>query len=355
MFFFGSKSKDSSRASERLVRESLDNQAVLEAIKAATAVIEFQPSGHIITANANFLEAVGYSLDEIVGKHHRIFCPQSLIDSADYKQFWQDLAAGRFLSGEFKRVHKDGSPLWLEAFYSPVRDTDGNVVKIVKLAADVTESFQNLKDKQSLQDALAQSVAIIEFNTDGTVITANGNFCNATGYRLEQIQGKHHQMFCPPDYVNSSEYATFWSRLAAGEAFGGRAERVDAAGNPLWLEATYNPIRDEEGKVYKVVKFASNITAEVLQEKQDATSALKAHTLATETDTTVEKGSEVIHRAVQEMNTISTTVSESAKSIEELASHSGQITDIVDTIRGIAEQTNLLALNAAIEAARAGD
>ncbi|MEO0444229.1 MAG: PAS domain-containing methyl-accepting chemotaxis protein [Pseudomonadota bacterium] len=355
MFFFGNKYDRSSRKNASLHREYTDSQATLDAIKASMAAIEFQPNGNIITANAPFLETVGYSLAEIEGKHHRIFCPQSIVDSADYKHFWQDLSAGRFLSGEFKRIRKDGSTLWLEASYSPVRDIDGNVVKIIKLAADVTEKLRHLKDAQSLQTALTRSVAVIEFTPDGTVITANDNFCHATGYRLEQIQGKHHRMFCPPDYANSSEYASFWTRLANGEVFGGRSERVDASGKELWLEATYNPIRDENDKVYKVVKCATNITAEVLQDKQNASSAIKAHRLATETDSTVEKGSEVIHKAVQEMSNISTVVSESAATIEELANHSAQITDIVDTIRGIAEQTNLLALNAAIEAARAGD
>ena len=197
--------------------------------------------------------------------------------------------------------------------------------------------------------------AVIEFEPDGIVINANDNFCNETGYRLEQIQGKHHRIFCPEEYVNSSEYAHFWDRLAKGETFGGRFQRIHSTGDELWLEATYNPIRDDNGKVYKVVKFALNVTAEVLQDKQDAARAARAHSLALEADGTVEKGAQVIHKAVLEMNNISGAVSGSAETIEELASHSRQITDIVNTIRGIAEQTNLLALNAAIEAARAGD
>ncbi len=350
MFNFLTKAKET-----EIKETSKDNDVIVDAIYKSMAVIEFTPDGIIQAANQNFLNTVGYSLSDIEGKHHSIFCDDSLSKSAEYKDFWKKLANGELISGEFKRRHSDGSDLWLEASYNPIRDSEGNIVKIVKFASDVTEKLSCFKDTQSLHDALNLSVAVIEFNLDGTVIKANNNFCNATGYSLDNLVGKHHRIFCKEEYASSSDYAAFWNRLNKGEAFGGRFERIKATGEPLWLEATYNPIRNEQGEVYKIVKFASDITERVVRLHQDAESAIKAHELAIETDSTAEKGSEVIHKAVQEMNNISKMITESAETVSDLANQSEQITNIVNTIRGIAEQTNLLALNAAIEAARAGD
>lgn len=319
------------------------------------AVIEFTVDGVILNANKNFLNATHYTLEEIKGKHHRIFCHKELADSNEYRDFWQRLNAGEHFSGEFKHVNSKGEELWLEASYNPIFDKDGRITKIVNFAADVTEKLTAAKEAQRLQNALKLSVAVIEFNLDGTIIKANDNFCKATGYSLSDIQGKHHRIFCKKDYINSSEYTEFWNKLNNGQAFSGRFERTSATGQTLWLEATYNPIRDENGKIYKVVKFASDITEQISQQIKDSESALRAYNLAKETEVSSAEGASVIHNASSEMESISRVVTESSESISNLASHSEQITGIVNTIRGIAEQTNLLALNAAIEAARAGD
>lgn len=332
-----------------------ERQALLDAVSSSMAIIEFNPDGTIITANNNFLSTVGYSLDEIVGKHHRMFCDEQLVQSAEYKDFWKALNVGQASSGEFKRVDKHGQELWLEASYNPVKDAEGNVVKIVKFASDVTKKLTDFKETQSMLDALDRSTAVIEFNLDGTIIKANENFCCATGYSLDSIVGKHHRIFVPEHFASTNEYSNFWHRLNKGESFGGRFERVNSVGEELWLEATYNPIRNEEGEIFKVVKFAADITERVLKQNANAAGAVKAHELALETDTSVEHGSEVIHKAVTEMTQISSVITEAADTVTGLANQSEQITNIVNTIRGIAEQTNLLALNAAIEAARAGD
>ena len=350
MFNFG-KDKQQVFDSERYI----ETQATLDAIYQSMAAIEFTTQGEILTANNNFLNTTGYSLEDIQGKHHRMFCEPELANSHEYRDFWTQLGAGHFVSGEFKRVHRNGSPLWLEASYNPVKDAQGKVIKIVKFATDVTEKLLAAKASQNLLEALDLSLAVIEFNLDGTIITANKNFCEATGHQLDSIKGKHHRMFCKEDYVKTDAYANFWRRLNQGEAFSGRFERITATNAPLWLQATYNPIYDNDGNVQKVVKFASDITERVLQQEQDAESAARAHQLALETDTSVEEGASVIHKAVVEMTNISKVITDSAQTITDLASQSEQITNIVNTIGSIAEQTNLLALNAAIEAARAGD
>jgi len=332
-----------------------ESQLILNALYESTAAIEFTPDGIILSANKNFLKATGYDLSEIEGQHHRMFCDQELAKSQEYRNFWNDLKEGQFVSGEFKRVDKDGRELWLEASYNPVLDEQGNVIKIIKFASDVTEKLNVFKNTQRMQDALNLSLATIEFTLDGVIVKANDNFCKASGYSLSEIEGRHHRIFCTERYRDSSEYSDFWKRLGMGESQGGRFERVDATGNPLWLEATYNPIRDDSGHIFKIVKFASNITERVTKQQEDASSAVRAYELATETDASTEEGSKVIHKAAAEMKELSKLVTDSSSSISDLAQQSEDITTIVNTIRGIAEQTNLLALNAAIEAARAGE
>lgn len=331
------------------------SNAVIAAIQHSMAVIEFSTSGDILTANQNFLNTVGYTLEEIEGKHHSLFCEDSLVKSSEYKDFWAQLSAGKFISGEFKRISKNGEELWLEASYNPIYNQDGKVIKISKFAADVTKKLTEFKKTDELMKAFDRSSAMIEFGLDGTILSANENFCNAAGYSMDSLRGKHHSIFCKEEYVKSKEYPDFWMRLKKGETFGGRVERVTASGEPLWLEATYNPIRDVDGSIYKVVKFASNITARIMLQSANTESAIKAHELAKSTDEAAEKGAEVIHKAVMEMTNISEAITESASTINDLADQSEKITNIVNTIRAIAEQTNLLALNAAIEAARAGD
>ena len=329
--------------------------AFFDAIKKSMAVIEFTVDGIILDANANFLDTVGYSLSEIQGKHHKMFCDDKLVNSTEYSEFWKKLQRGEFISGDFKRIHHSGSHLWLEASYNPIIDLEGKVVKVIKFASDVTEKLESMRQTQNLQKALSQSVAIIEFNLDGTIISANENFCLTTGYSLEKIQGKHHRMFCKESYTNTPDYNSFWDKLNKGESIGGRFERINSAGEDLWLEATYNPIYDDSGKVYKVVKFASDITERVTQQTENNNSAAKAYTLAIESDESANEGAGVIHKTASEMSNISEVITTTAEAIGKLASQSDQITEIVNTIRGIADQTNLLALNAAIEAARAGE
>ena len=232
----------------------------MAAISRAQAVIEFELDGTIITANENFTATVGYSLEEIQGQHHRIFCEADLVNSGEYAAMWKKLASGELMSGEFKRIAKDGSEIWINASYNPILDTTGKPFKVVKFASDITEEKMQSLEQAGKVSAISRAQAMIEFQPDGTIITANENFCAATGYALSEIAGQHHKMFCDKDYIATSEYADFWKKLGSGEGDSNKYRRIDKDGNDLWLRASYTPIIDDEGRVTKVVKFAVNIT-----------------------------------------------------------------------------------------------
>jgi methyl-accepting chemotaxis protein len=332
-----------------------EQKAVLNAITRSTAVIEFSPEGIILDANENFLAAVGYSLDEIKGKHHRIFCEADYAKSAEYQTFWQRLNRGEFVSGQFRRLDHSGNAIWLEASYNPVLDAQGRVIKVVKFAADVTRQIHEANEQQNKLNAINRSMAVIEFNLDGTIIAANQNFLDTVGYTLQEIQGQHHRIFCDTDTVNSPEYTAFWAKLNRGEFVSGQFKRVHHNGREIWLEASYNPIFDDTGHVYKVVKFAADITGKVQSINQDIDNAKEAYRISESTESIAMQSEHVIEDATQAMRQIADSARNAAHIIDNLGAQSSQITSIVKTIHEIADQTNLLALNAAIEAARAGD
>jgi methyl-accepting chemotaxis protein len=237
----------------------------LEAILEAQPSIEFEPSGVIVHANAAFLEFMGYRLDEIRGQHHRIFVDPAERDGEAYRQFWKDLAEGRSQTAEFKRRTKDGRVVWLQAAYIPVRSSLGRVERIVKLAQDTTHRKQLDADRESQLAAIHRTHAVIEFDLDGTIRTANGLFLDALGYRAEEVVGQHHRLFVHPDEVRSPEYARFWSDLAKGEHQSGEFRRRHKSGRDVWIQASYTPICDVAGRPYKVIKYATDITGMVVQ------------------------------------------------------------------------------------------
>jgi methyl-accepting chemotaxis protein len=235
----------------------------IRAISKSQAVIEFNLDGTIIDANENFLKAMGYSLSEIKGKHHRMFCEEALAVSAEYKQFWEKLAAGHYEQGEYKRLAKGGREVWLNATYNPIFDYAGRPFKVVKFANDVTLEKLTNGEYQGKVSAIGKAQAVIEFDVNGIVLDANENFLNLMGYQLAEVRGKHHRIFCDADYANSAEYRHFWQKLNHGEYDTGRYLRVGKNGRKVWIQATYNPILDLNGKPYKIVKFASDITEPV--------------------------------------------------------------------------------------------
>jgi len=329
--------------------------ALLDAIDRSMAVIEFDLDGTVLQANDNFCKTMGYEPARVVGQPHRMFCPPTFARSSEYSQLWTRLKSGQFESGTYERLDSQGRTVWLEASYNPIKDASGRVVKVVKYALDVTAKVQKESEANAKLEAIDRAMAVIEFNLDGSIISANQNFLTRMGYSLAELKGKNHSLFCTPEQAKSTAYQDFWRRLNQGEFFNGQFERVDKQGRTVWLEANYNPVYDASGTLCKVVKFASDVTARVEQHEQDSRSASEAYHISVETRTVAEQGTEVIQKAASEMRDIAANIDESSALIAQLGERSEQITAIVNTIRAIADQTNLLALNAAIEAARAGE
>ena len=327
-------------------------QAKLAAVSRSMAMIEFDRDGVVLDANENFCKVMGYSAEEVRGKHHRIFCEESYYRSDAYAKLWRDLGQGEPISGTFMRLTKTGQQVWLEASYMPVYGPDKQVQSVIKVAADISERVHREHENQSLIDAIGRSMAVIEFTPQGQILNANQNFLKTVQYSLGEIVGQHHSMFCHHAEVESPAYKAFWASLNRGEFHSHRFERRNKQGQTLFLEASYNPIFDASGRLYKVVKFASDITDQVTTLR---TAADSAHATSVQNDACARKGSEVVQQTVQIIEEISRDLNQAAISIDAVSKQSDIIGTIVQTIRGIADQTNLLALNAAIEAARAGE
>ncbi|AUH51833.1 chemotaxis protein [Chromobacterium sp. ATCC 53434] len=327
----------------------------LAAIERSMAVIEFSANGEVIQANENFLNAMGYRADEIVGRHHSTFCQPSYANSASYREFWQKLGRGEFQSGHFQRLRKDGSEIWLEANYSPIVDVTGKVTGVIKVATDITSQVQAEQDSKALRQAIDHSMARIEFDLDGNILDANDNFLKVFGYQRGAVIGKHHRMLCEASYAQGPEYGQLWQQLKQGRFLEGQFRRVNHDGEVIWLQATYNPVLDPSGRPVRVVKFASDISEQMLRLRQQADNAQSAVHASENTEQLSIQGSSVLEQATTEINRVAGSVETSSGILSKLGDSSTQIGSIVSTISDIADQTNLLALNAAIEAARAGE
>ncbi|QTK81062.1 Chemoreceptor mcpA [Agrobacterium tumefaciens] len=408
--------------------------AVLAALSKSQAIIEFDLSGKILNANENFCRALGYELSEIVGRHHSMFVEPAVVSSQEYKAFWSKLSAGQFDQRQYKRIGKGGREVWIEASYNPVFRR-GKPVKVVKIATDITDRKLKAAEDAGKIDALSRAQAIIEFSPEGEVLTANDNFLAALGYSLSEVQGRHHSMFCEPAYIQSPQYKEFWDKLAGGNFVADEFMRLGKGGRKVFIQASYNPIFDLNGKVFKVVKFATDVTGRVenveklaqcltdlaegdLAQSIDkpfipsldrlrtdfnaASEKLKrAMTLVSENAGAISSGSNEIRSAADDLarrtEQQAASIEETAAALEEIttavndssrradaagkivarardhAEHSGQvvrdaisamdqiekssreISSIIGVIDEIAFQTNLLALNAGVEAARAGE
>lgn len=378
-------------------RLELDYAGQIAAIQRSQAVIEFELDGTIIHANEMFLKTMGYSLEELKGQSHSLFVDETTRNSAEYRDFWQRLNRGDFISGEFRRIGKGGREIFIQGIYSPILDKGGKPFKVVKFATDVTEARLRNADYQGQVAAIGRVQAVVEFGLDGIIANANENFLQAMGYRLDEIKGKHHSLFVDPAHAASAEYRQFWLDLSAGREQTGRFRRVGKGGQEVWIQGSYFPILDYAGRPCKVVKYATNITQlkqvegalegtvqTLASAAQELTSV--SQQLASNSEETAAQANVVSAAAEQvsrNVGTVASAAEEMGASIKEIAKNaheaarvatsavkvaektnttvtklgesSAEIGNVIKVITSIAQQTNLLALNATIEAARAGE
>jgi len=337
---------------------SMEDAGQIAAIGRAQAVIAFEMNGTIVTANENFLRVMGYTLAEIQGKHHSMFVEQAERDSAAYREFWARLNRGENQSAEYKRVGKGGKEVWIIASYNPVLDEKGKPFRVVKFATDVTSQKLSTADLAGQIAAIGKSQAVIEFNMDGTIIGANQNFLKTVGYALDEIRGRHHSMFVEPSERDGAAYRDFWAALNRGEYQAAEYKRIGKGGKEVWIQASYNPILDLNGKPFKVVKYATDTTAQVLVRMGNERVRSMMESVAAGAEELNASVREISEAMTKSRDTASTAVGRveaadaQAKRLNEAAQAMSGIVELIGNITG---QINLLALNATIESARAGE
>jgi methyl-accepting chemotaxis protein len=337
---------------------SMEDAGKIAAINRAQAMIEFNMDGTIVVANDNFLRTMGYTLGEIQGKLHSMFVTSEDRNSAVYREFWAKLNRGEFQAAEYKRLGKGGKEIWILATYNPILDETGKPFKVVKFATDVTEQKLKAADNDGQIAAIRKSQAVIEFNMDGTIRTANQNFLDAMGYTLAEVRGRHHSMFVQPAERDMPAYREFWDKLNRGQYQAAEYRRIAKGGREVWIQASYNPILDLNGKPFKVVKYATDVTIQATLRKK----AENARSLIEQVAAGSEQMSASIREISETMSKSKANAAEATGRVDAADQQSQKLNDAAQAMGGIVElignitgQINLLALNATIESARAGE
>jgi methyl-accepting chemotaxis protein len=295
------------------VTELRARAAEADAINRSQAVISFQMDGTITHANQNFLDTLGYRLDEVVGKHHSMFVDPVYARSDEYRQFWQRLNEGRFEANQFQRVGKNGREVWIQASYNPVLDSRGRPIRVVKYATDITGQ----------KVALREVIRVVTALSEGDLTAA--------------MAGEHHGDFAQlRDAVNTSMGSL---RGMVSQIYAAAGTITSAAGQIAEGNSSLNTRTQEQSSALE--ETAASIEEMTATVKQNASNANQANQLAAGARDVAGKGGKVVEDAVAAMSAITES--------------STKVADIIGVIEQIAFQTNMLALNAAVEAARAGD
>jgi len=340
---------------QQLREELFSVEQVKNSLDSEMLVLQLDPQGRIEMVNGNFEKEMRYRPEQLIGRHIEDIVPAHVKKLDFHQRMKNAITRGEHLNGAFRLLRGTGEEAWLRSILQPVKGSDGRIKYFTMHSSDLTRTIEASREHESLIKALMRSTAVIEFNLDGQVLTANDRFLQTVGYSLEQVRGKHHRMFCEPEEANSAGYQAFWDKLRRGEYVADRFKRIDAHGRTVWLEASYNPIIDAHDVLYKVVKFATVITDQVNQEQAVAQAADIAYNTSLETDSSARKATDVVTQTVEVMRGLEGSMQDAAEGIQALDKQSKVIGAIIKTISDIAGQTNLLALNAAIEAARAGE
>ena len=340
---------------QQLREELMSIEQVKNSLDSEMLVLQLDPQGRIESVNGNFETEMLYRAEQLVGRNIEDIVPPHVKKLDFYQRMKQAITRGEHLNGAFRLLRGNGEEAWLRSILQPVKNSEGRIKYFSLHSSDLTRTIETSREHESLIKALMRSTAVIEFNLDGQVLTANDRFLQTMGYTLEQVRGKSHRIFCEPEEANSAGYQAFWEKLRRGEFVAERFKRIDAHGRVVWLEASYNPIIDAHDVLYKVVKFATVITDQVNQELAVAQAADIAYTTSLETDSSARKATDVVTQTVEVMRGLEGSMQDAADGIQALDKQSKVIGAIIKTISDIAGQTNLLALNAAIEAARAGE
>ncbi|HGY9624418.1 TPA: methyl-accepting chemotaxis protein [Pseudomonas putida] len=340
---------------QQLREDLMSVEQVKSSLDSEMLVLQLGPDGRIETVNSNFEQEMLYRAEQLIGRNIEDIVPAHVKQLDFYQRMKGAITRGEHLNGAFRLLRGNGQEAWLRSILQPVKSSDGRIRYFSLHSSDLTRTIETSREHESLIKALMRSTALIEFNLQGEVLTANDRFLQAMGYSLEQVRGKHHRIFCEPEEANSPAYQAFWDKLRRGEFVADRFKRIDAHGRVVWLEASYNPIIDAHDVLYKVVKFATVITDQVNQELAVAEAADIAYNTSLGTDASARKATGVVTQTVDVMRGLERSMQDAAQGIQALDTQSRVIGSIIKTISDIAGQTNLLALNAAIEAARAGE